>query len=144
MHTTMRDQLLDTYAVTIFALLDPNIEQLCMDAIMHAYPYDQDHMLDRFNRANDFVEAASDLWMMNMDAMGRERVASYFENQGIDTRFLDLVMTMYNNFNRENYPVAWDIFNNFSADALAMIRYVVDNEDDAAEECAAVILAYLR
>lgn len=140
----MRDQLLDTYAVTIFALLDPNIEQMCMDAIMHSYPYDQDHMLDRFNGANDFEEPASDLWMMNMDAVGRERVAEYFENQGIDTRFFDLVMTMYNNFNMENYPVAWDIFHAKKRDALAMIRYVVDNEDDASEECAAVILAYLR
>jgi hypothetical protein len=140
----MRDQLLDSYCASIFALLDPGVEHICMDALVYAYPHNYEHMLARFNATHDFEETASDLWMMNMDAAGRERVAEYFVNHGVDTRFLDLVMSMYNNFGAGNYPVAWEIFNNRARDALALLRYIVDNEDEAAEECSAAVLAYLR
>jgi hypothetical protein len=140
----MRAQLLDTYSSTIFALLDADIENICLEALFHAYPDNREHMVGRFNAAFDFEEAVSCLWMMNMDSTGRERVSEYFENMGIDTRFLTLIMAMYNNFTMDNYPMAWEIFDERKRDALAMIRYIVDNHDEASEECASVVLAFLR
>jgi len=138
----MRNQLLDTYSATIFALLDQDIESICVEALFHAYPHDHEHMIGRFNAAFEFEEAASCLWMMNMDAVGRERVSEYFENMGIDTRFLVLIMNMYNNFSADNFPLAWDVFCSRKRDALAMIRYIVDNDTEESEECAAAILAH--
>jgi hypothetical protein len=148
----MRHQLKETYGLAIEDLL--NFEG-CELALVHAAGRDEmlaEHLIGSFHRHREcgaWNDDLSSLWMMNLDNNLRARVKEYL-SMYIDTRLLDVIMTLYNQFTYEeaerlNVPDAWNIYDSLhtSNDATALMQYAVNNDDHIAEQCAKVLLAYI-
>jgi hypothetical protein len=142
-----REILLNTHGRTISQLLNPL--DYCELALRHAYESEAEHMIHnlRRNRPN-WMEKCSALWMLNLDSNGRNKMRQYFVDQGIDARFLDLVMKLYNQLSEKSCiemdaPLAWGVYTAYCQDALAMLSYVYVNDNQESDDCAKIVLEFL-